>query len=249
MINILQFNIKKYSSCDKSCMTDFLFSYNFDYLIQAYENGCIYRTDIKDKEVKEKSTSLEDNATTLEKNADDSTEETSVLGNSSNRKNKKKDDSLCFSLGLLSVNDPYKNGFEVGVEYKKKMLLPILYSGFACDFMYVLPDSDFPYTYKVDGDEMEPPKILGVTAAIPVGVQFNFSSATSLAFEISAGVKALCLYGQHLNEFAFSSIYYSPMIGANLQVYIFNVEIGFGASFDRILKFVPNLELGYRIRF
>nr|MCR5607212.1 hypothetical protein [Treponema sp.] len=43
--------LKKYSSCDKACMTDFLFSYNFDYLIQAYENGYIYRTDIKEKKL------------------------------------------------------------------------------------------------------------------------------------------------------------------------------------------------------
>ncbi len=115
--------------------------------------------------------------------------------------------------------------------------------------MYVLPDSDFPYTYEVDGDEMDPPKILGLAASLPAGVQFNFSNATSLALELRAGFRALCLYGQHLNEFAFSSIYYSPMIGANLQVYLFNFEIGFGANYDRILKFVPDLELGYRIRF
>lgn len=155
-----------------------------------------------------------------------------------------------FLVAASWAESPFSLAAKTGFEYNKKVISPHFFTGAGLDALCLLPESKFPYTYKVDGRTMDSPRIVGFTLYAPFGAVFPlFSENLSVDLGIRAGCRFLWMVGLYSGEMASSGLFLSPSGGAFVRFRFRNLTAGFVVDCDRILGIEPRMELGCRLIF
>ena len=217
---------------DDSDFTFFEFNLAADYMYAGYANGEVRLFEVEPY--------LEDNMTLVTD---------SSLAGKGGEMSKIRFQSISVCAGSNYLNKPYLVSGNFSAEYRYCQKTAPWFFGAGFSLLYGFPSSDFPYSYKIRGQAVNPPNLLSAAVYVPTGFVFSpWNNSVQLITEIKIGARitsvALLSGGYIIGEPVYS---FFASGGAGVMIKFF--EITANCEYDTVGKVSPSLYAGACIKW
>ena len=217
---------------DATDFTFFEFNLAADYMYAGYTNGEVRLFDVEPY--------LEDNMTLVTD---------SSLAGKGGEIAKSTFQSISFCVGSNYLNKPYLVSVNFSGEYRYCQKTAPWFFGTGFSLQYGFPSKDFPYNYKIRGQNVNPPNLLSAALYVPTGFVFSpWNNSIQLITEIKLGVRitslALLSGGYIIGDPVYS---FFASGGAGLMIKFF--EITANCEYDTVGKVSPALYAGVCLKW
>lgn len=156
---------------------------------------------------------------------------------------------ITFAAGANYLNKPYLASINFSVEYRYCNKTAPWFFGLGLTGQYGFPSSDFPTTYKIRGQVVNPPSLLSAAVFVPTGFLFSpWGNSVCIITEVRFGAKvstlALLSGGYIIGDPVFSAFISG---GAGMMVGFF--EFNINCEYDSVGKLSPSAYVGVNLKW
>ena len=157
--------------------------------------------------------------------------------------------ALFSSLGTTILTDYFTAGLKLSVDYNYGFKNTPIYTGIGLNGTFNFPQSNYPYTYKIDGNKTTSPSLLGFSVYVPCGIFIKLGD-TDLYLNASAriGMKCYTLMLFSLQGIYAGSITPAFYFNANAGILYKFIGLSFEMEFDNICQFYPAVSIYAQIK-
>lgn len=242
--------IPRYSQAELTC---YAFDNNGKKLLQGYADGCIYILDVEEVFLLpgEKPPAFKlyvaDDATSMKGKNLDPRDLENRRGNK--RPYFKSGHQIVIDTSFAVLPTPYMVAVSAGIGYKNFKWLKPFYVGAEVEPFIGFPTSEFPYSYKLRGGEIEAPLLMGMKVYAPVGFAMKpLSNDLEVFGEVLLGTSLCQLWDRQFGDSritskVFPSFYIAGKVGLGWKF----ISVSVRGEYDTILQFSFSADVGINI--
>ena len=243
--------IPRYSPAKLTC---YAFDNNAKKLLQGYADGCIYILDVDETFLYPGETPpkfklyVADDSTSMKGQQLDPKD---LEGGRRRMKGQyKKGHEIVIDTGFSILPSPFIVDVSAGIGYKNYSLIQPFYFGGEIEPFIGFPVSDFPYNYKIKGNDIPSPFLIGAKIYIPVGFAIvPFNNDVEFFGEILGGTSLCALWDRKFgSESITTKIYPSLYVAARVGVGWKFMNVSVRGEYDTILRFSFSTNVGFNIK-
>lgn len=156
---------------------------------------------------------------------------------------------LIVNASVSPLQDPYTYEISLPIGYKNFSLIkPFYFGGFVEPFIG-FPKSDFPYTYKIDGNAVVSPRLIGAKIYAPIGFSIRpLKNSLTIYSDINLGLSLNSLWNEKVGTNFIASKIYPSFYGAlKIGAMWRFLNLNLVGSYDGITNLSIAAELGFSI--
>ncbi len=242
--------VPRYSQAQLTC---YAFDNNGKKLLQGYADGCIFILDLEEVFLLpgEKPPAFKlyvaDDSTSMKGKSLDPRDLENRRGN--RRPYFKSGHQIVIDTSFAVLPTPYMIAVSAGIGYKNYKWLKPFYVGAEVEPFIGFPTSQFPYSYKLRGGEIDTPLLMGMKVYAPVGFAMKpLSNDLEVFGEVLLGTSLCQLWDRQFGDSritskVFPSFYIAGKVGLGWKF----ISVSVRGEYDTILQFSFSADVGFNI--